>query len=100
MLHSVGGWSLKEPQGLFPKRRYCLQVKPTGIVSFVFLNLFFGQVMQACVIFSSLTNDQTHHTPCIGNAVLATGPPGKFHYCIIFLSLISVMVITWDWSAG
>lgn len=57
MLHSVGGWSLKEPQGLFPKRKYCLQVKPTGIVSFVFLNLFLGQVMKACVIFSSLTKD-------------------------------------------
>ena len=28
MVHSVGGRGPKEPQGLFPKREYCLQVKP------------------------------------------------------------------------
>ena len=70
--HPPGGWQTATP-ALSPQRRESLE--DTGF-SFAFNFLSFLAVPHGMWDLSSLTRDPTH-IPCIGSAVLTTGPPRK-----------------------
>ena len=50
-------------------------LKNTILLFLLLFSLFIGCAMQICDL-GSLTRDLTH-APCIGSAVLTTGPPGR-----------------------